>query len=215
MHRTWGGIVAGALFVLPSLFILIALSWIYIAFGDVPAVAGVLYGIKPAVTAIVAVRRVAHRLARAAQRRAVGDRRRGVRRDLRPRRAVSGHRARRGSDRLHRRPRRAGQVPCRRRPRRGRRRATDRRSSTTTRRRRRTRASRGAAFARVLVVGLALWGAAMGAARRARRLGGDARADGLVLHQGRAAHFRRRLRGAALRLPGRGRALRLAHRARR
>ena len=40
MHRTWGGIVAGALFVLPSLFILIALSWVYMAFGDVPAVAG-------------------------------------------------------------------------------------------------------------------------------------------------------------------------------
>ncbi len=53
MHRTWGGIVAGGLFVLPSLFILIALTWIYLAFGDVPAVAGVLYGIKPAVTAIV------------------------------------------------------------------------------------------------------------------------------------------------------------------
>ena len=53
MHRTWGGIVAGALFVLPSLFILIALSWIYIAFGDVPLVAGLLYGIKPAVTAVV------------------------------------------------------------------------------------------------------------------------------------------------------------------
>ncbi|MEO8331786.1 MAG: chromate transporter, partial [Gallionella sp.] len=53
MHRTWGGIIAGTLFVLPSLFILIALSWIYLAFGDVPAVAGVLYGIKPAVTAIV------------------------------------------------------------------------------------------------------------------------------------------------------------------
>jgi chromate transporter len=53
MHRTWGGVVAGALFVLPSLFILIALSWIYVAFGSVPAVAGVLYGIKPAVTAIV------------------------------------------------------------------------------------------------------------------------------------------------------------------
>ncbi len=53
MHRTWGGIVAGALFVLPSLFILIALSWIYLAFGDVPLVAGILYGIKPAVTAIV------------------------------------------------------------------------------------------------------------------------------------------------------------------
>ena len=53
MHRTWGGVIAGALFVLPSLFILIALTWVYLAFGDVPAVAGVLYGIKPAVTAIV------------------------------------------------------------------------------------------------------------------------------------------------------------------
>ena len=53
MHRTWGGIVAGTLFVLPSLFILIALSWIYMAYGDVPVVAGTLYGIKPAVTAIV------------------------------------------------------------------------------------------------------------------------------------------------------------------
>jgi chromate transporter len=53
MHGTWGGILAGALFVLPSLFILILLSWIYMAFGQVPAVAGVLYGIKPAVTVIV------------------------------------------------------------------------------------------------------------------------------------------------------------------
>jgi chromate transporter len=53
MHRTWGGIIAGSLFVLPSLLILIGLSWIYLAFGHVPAVAGVLYGIKPAVTAIV------------------------------------------------------------------------------------------------------------------------------------------------------------------
>jgi chromate transporter len=53
MHRTWGGIVAGGLFVLPSLFILIGLSWVYIAFGDMPLVAGLFYGIKPAVTAIV------------------------------------------------------------------------------------------------------------------------------------------------------------------
>jgi chromate transporter len=60
MHRTWGGIAAGALFVLPSLFILIGLSWIYIAFGDVPVVAGLFYGIKPAVTAIVA--QAAHRI---------------------------------------------------------------------------------------------------------------------------------------------------------
>ena len=53
MHGVKGGIVAGVLFVLPSLFILIALTWIYLAFGDVPAVSGILYGIKPAVTAIV------------------------------------------------------------------------------------------------------------------------------------------------------------------
>jgi chromate transporter len=53
MHRTVGGIVAGSLFVLPSLLILIALSWMYLAFGDLPVVAGVLYGIKPAVVAIV------------------------------------------------------------------------------------------------------------------------------------------------------------------
>jgi chromate transporter len=53
MHRTWGGMVAGALFVLPSLVILIALSWLYVAYGSLPVVAGLLYGIKPAVTAIV------------------------------------------------------------------------------------------------------------------------------------------------------------------
>jgi chromate transporter len=54
LHRTWGGIVAGTLFVLPSLAILVALSWIYVAWGDMPVVAGLLYGIKPAVVAIVA-----------------------------------------------------------------------------------------------------------------------------------------------------------------
>ena len=53
MHRTWGGIVAGgavraAVAVHPH-----RLSWVYMAFGHVPAVAGVFYGIKPAVTAIV------------------------------------------------------------------------------------------------------------------------------------------------------------------
>ncbi len=53
MHGVWGGIAAGVLFVLPSLFILGGLTWIYLAFGDIPAVEGVLYGIKPAVTAIV------------------------------------------------------------------------------------------------------------------------------------------------------------------
>ncbi|HEY9106954.1 MAG TPA: chromate efflux transporter [Roseateles sp.] len=60
MHRTWGGIVAGALFVLPSLFILIALSWVYLAFGTLPVVAGLFYGLKPAVTALVV--HAAHRI---------------------------------------------------------------------------------------------------------------------------------------------------------
>jgi chromate transporter len=60
LHRTWGGIVAGALFVLPSLLILVALSWIYLAYGQTPLVAGLFHGIKPAVTAIVL--HAAHRI---------------------------------------------------------------------------------------------------------------------------------------------------------
>lgn len=53
MHGRAGGIAAGALFVLPSLFILMALTWIYLSFGHLPALAAVLWGIKPAVVAIV------------------------------------------------------------------------------------------------------------------------------------------------------------------
>jgi chromate transporter len=53
MHKTRGGITAGVLFVLPSLFLLIFLSWVYMAFGQQPLVAGIFYGIKPAVAAIV------------------------------------------------------------------------------------------------------------------------------------------------------------------
>ena len=53
MHKTRGGLLAGGLFVLPSLLILMALSYIYMRFGSTPVVAGVLYGIKPAVVAIV------------------------------------------------------------------------------------------------------------------------------------------------------------------
>ena len=60
MHRSWGGIVAGGLFVLPSLFILVALSWIYLAFGSLPLVAGIFFGLKPAVTALVL--HAAHRI---------------------------------------------------------------------------------------------------------------------------------------------------------
>src|SRR5258706_15233488 len=53
MHRTWGGIVAGAFFVFPSIFVLLALSYTYAAYGNVPAVAGTLTGVKPVVVAIV------------------------------------------------------------------------------------------------------------------------------------------------------------------
>ncbi|HIF46995.1 chromate efflux transporter [Candidatus Thioglobus sp.] len=53
MFGVRGGIVAGVLFVLPSLFILSGLTWVYLSYGEVDAVAGILYGIKPAVTAII------------------------------------------------------------------------------------------------------------------------------------------------------------------
>lgn len=53
LHRTLGGVVAGVLFILPSLFILIGLSWVYLSYGQVGWVAGLLYGIKPAVAALV------------------------------------------------------------------------------------------------------------------------------------------------------------------
>ena len=62
MHRTRGGVLAGTLFVLPSLALLIALSWIYMAFGQQPLIAGIFYGIKPAVAAIVL--HALHRIAR-------------------------------------------------------------------------------------------------------------------------------------------------------
>src|ERR1017187_8166715 len=70
LHRTWGGIVAGALFVLPSLAVLVALSWVYVAFGQVNWIAGVFYGIKPAVAAIVlqAVWRIGSRTLRSPRR---------------------------------------------------------------------------------------------------------------------------------------------------
>jgi chromate transporter len=63
MHRTWGGVAAGALFVLPSLLLLLGLSWAYITFGDVPWMSALLWGIKPAVSALVlqAVHRIGSR----------------------------------------------------------------------------------------------------------------------------------------------------------
>jgi chromate transporter len=55
LHKIRGGIVAGALFVVPSIFVLWTLSYIYAAFGNLPWIAAVFYGLKPAVTAIVLV----------------------------------------------------------------------------------------------------------------------------------------------------------------
>ena len=54
LHRTWGGIVAGALFVAPSLAILALLSWMYVVYGNLPIVAAAFNGVKPVVVAIVA-----------------------------------------------------------------------------------------------------------------------------------------------------------------
>ena len=54
MHRTWGGLIAGGLFVLPSFVILAGLSFLYMSYGKVPAVAAFFYGMKPAVVAIIA-----------------------------------------------------------------------------------------------------------------------------------------------------------------
>src|SRR5438132_544225 len=54
LHKTRGGIVAGAFFVIPSIFILWALSFVYVAFGNIPWIAAIFYGLKPAVLAIVA-----------------------------------------------------------------------------------------------------------------------------------------------------------------
>ena len=54
LHKVRGGIVAGALFVIPSIFILWMLSYVYVAYGNIPWIAAIFYGLKPAVLAIVA-----------------------------------------------------------------------------------------------------------------------------------------------------------------
>jgi chromate transporter len=66
LHRTLGGIIAGAFFVIPSIFILLALSYMYAAYGNLPAVAGILAGFKPVVVAIVvdAIFRIGNRALR-------------------------------------------------------------------------------------------------------------------------------------------------------
>src|SRR5919205_978664 len=54
LHGTLGGIVAGSFFVIPSVFVLLLLSYLAVAYSEVPAVTGLLYGVQPVVVAIVA-----------------------------------------------------------------------------------------------------------------------------------------------------------------
>jgi chromate transporter len=53
LHGTWGGIAAGSLFVIPSIFVILLLSYLAVAHIDIPAVAAAFYGIQPVVVAVV------------------------------------------------------------------------------------------------------------------------------------------------------------------
>ncbi len=53
LHGYLGGVVAGAFFVIPSIFVMMVLSWLAAAHGDVPVIAGLFYGISPVVVAVV------------------------------------------------------------------------------------------------------------------------------------------------------------------
>ena len=66
LHGTRGGLAAGALFVIPSVAVLLILSYVYAAHGNLPAVAGILAGLKPVIVAIVfdALLRIARRAIR-------------------------------------------------------------------------------------------------------------------------------------------------------
>ena len=66
LHGKRGGVVAGMLFVLPSMFVLLALSLIYVKFGNLPWIAAMFNGLKPAVIALVVV--ALHRVAKRALR---------------------------------------------------------------------------------------------------------------------------------------------------
>jgi chromate transporter len=53
MHGVKGGVLAGVLFFLPGFLLLAGLAGLYLAYGDVPLVQGIFYGIRPAVVAVV------------------------------------------------------------------------------------------------------------------------------------------------------------------
>ena len=117
MHRWPGAIIAGGLFVVPGIISILALSYIYAAYGNVPAVASLFFGLKAAVLAIVL--QAVHRVGSRALKSPADDRARGagVSRHLLSRRAVSVDRDRRRAHRLCRRPLRVNRVSGRRRAR--------------------------------------------------------------------------------------------------
>ena len=66
LHRTWGGIVAGGLFVLPGMLVMLVLSWLYVRYSALGPVAALFFGLKAAVLAVVveAVLRIGRRALR-------------------------------------------------------------------------------------------------------------------------------------------------------
>src|SRR6187551_1908342 len=66
LHRTWGGIVAGGLFVLPGVLVMLMLSWLYVRYASLGPVAALFFGLKAAVLAVVveAVLRIGRRALR-------------------------------------------------------------------------------------------------------------------------------------------------------
>jgi chromate transporter len=66
LHRTWGGIVAGGLFVLPGMLVMLGLSWLYVRYASLGPVAALFFGLKAAVLAVVveAVLRIGRRALR-------------------------------------------------------------------------------------------------------------------------------------------------------
>jgi chromate transporter len=66
LHRTWGGIVAGGLFVAPGVVVMLVLSWLYVRYASLGPVAALFFGLKAAVLAVVveAVLRIGRRALR-------------------------------------------------------------------------------------------------------------------------------------------------------
>ena len=103
MHRTLGGIMAGVLFVVPGIIAIMALSYVYAGYGNVPAIAALFFGLKAAVLAIVleAVVRIGKRVAEERRDARAGGG--GLCRHLLFQYSVSDHHFWRGADRLCRR----------------------------------------------------------------------------------------------------------------